>query len=160
MGAAVWRGPALRDILKACGVRPEAVEVWLGGADKPVLDATPPSAKASQSSGDGSRYHRGDRHEQYAPSATERISGAFDCPRLGRHLLDEASYHDRGQHEAAGQFLDEECLSRSSRLFPVDHPFKSQATEVSVPITAPIDDETAAEIIAYLASNYAVTKKP
>jgi hypothetical protein len=45
-------------------------------------------------------------------------------------------------------------------LFPVDHPFKSQATEVSVPITAPIDDETAAEIIAYLASNYAVTKKP
>ena len=26
MGAAVWRGPALRDVLKACGVRPEAVE--------------------------------------------------------------------------------------------------------------------------------------
>jgi hypothetical protein len=41
MGCAVWRGPALRDVLKACGVKAEAVEIWLGSADKPVMEATP-----------------------------------------------------------------------------------------------------------------------
>src|SRR5476649_250323 len=35
MGCAVWRGPTLRDVLKAAGVKTEALEVWLHGADKP-----------------------------------------------------------------------------------------------------------------------------
>jgi DMSO/TMAO reductase YedYZ molybdopterin-dependent catalytic subunit len=46
MGCAVWRGPALRDVLKAAGVKQDATEVWLGGADKPVLEATPPFRKS------------------------------------------------------------------------------------------------------------------
>ena len=46
MGCAVWRGPALRDVLKAAGVKPEALEVWINGADKPVMDATPPFRKS------------------------------------------------------------------------------------------------------------------
>jgi len=46
MGAAVWRGPALRDLLKASDVKPEALEVWLGGADTPVMEGTPPFRKS------------------------------------------------------------------------------------------------------------------
>jgi Oxidoreductase molybdopterin binding domain len=112
----VWRGPVLRDILKACGVRPEAVEVWLGGADKLVLDATPPFRKSIpiERAMDPDTIVAISMNNA-PPCSTERISGAFDRPRLGRHLLDEASHLDRGQHEAAGQFLDEECLPRSSR---------------------------------------------
>src|ERR1035438_8204142 len=38
MGCATWHGPRLRDVLARAGVKPEAVEIWLNGADQPVLD--------------------------------------------------------------------------------------------------------------------------
>lgn len=41
MGCATWHGPRLRDVLARAGVKPGAVEIWLAGADGPVLDATP-----------------------------------------------------------------------------------------------------------------------
>ena len=41
MGCATWRGPRLRDVLKAAGIKPEAVETWLNGVDEPVLPTTP-----------------------------------------------------------------------------------------------------------------------
>ena len=41
MGNAVWRGPRLRDVLAKAGVKQGAVEVWLNGADGPVLPTTP-----------------------------------------------------------------------------------------------------------------------
>lgn len=51
MGCATWSGPRLSDVLKAARVRPEAVEIWLGGADVapaaiPPLAATPPFRKS------------------------------------------------------------------------------------------------------------------
>jgi DMSO/TMAO reductase YedYZ molybdopterin-dependent catalytic subunit len=41
MGCASWHGPRLRDVLTRAGIKPEAVEIWINGADHPVLDATP-----------------------------------------------------------------------------------------------------------------------
>ena len=41
MGCATWRGPRLRDVLERSGIKTEAVEIWFGGADNPVLPATP-----------------------------------------------------------------------------------------------------------------------
>ena len=46
MGTAVWRGPRLKDVLDKAGVKPDAVEVWLNGADSPVLPTTPPFHKS------------------------------------------------------------------------------------------------------------------
>lgn len=46
MGNAVWRGVRLRDVLAKAGVKANAVEVALRGADGPVLDATPPFRKS------------------------------------------------------------------------------------------------------------------
>ncbi len=46
MGCAAWHGPRLRDVLKPAGIKPEAVEIWLGGADEPVLEATPAFRKS------------------------------------------------------------------------------------------------------------------
>jgi DMSO/TMAO reductase YedYZ molybdopterin-dependent catalytic subunit len=45
MGCAVWRGPALRDVLRVARIKPTALEVWVNGADKPVMDSTPPFRK-------------------------------------------------------------------------------------------------------------------
>jgi hypothetical protein len=41
MGCATWHGPKLRDVLARAGVKPEAVEIWFSGADRPVLPVTP-----------------------------------------------------------------------------------------------------------------------
>jgi sulfite dehydrogenase (cytochrome) subunit B len=45
-------------------------------------------------------------------------------------------------------------------VFLTPEAWKAEVTEMRSAFGAPIDDETAAEITAYLASNCAVTKKP
>jgi DMSO/TMAO reductase YedYZ molybdopterin-dependent catalytic subunit len=46
MGCALWKGARLKDVLSRAGVRAETVEVVVGGADRPVLDATPDFVKS------------------------------------------------------------------------------------------------------------------
>ena len=46
MGNAVWRGVRLKDVLAKAGLRKEAVELVLNGADGPVLDKTPDFVKS------------------------------------------------------------------------------------------------------------------
>lgn len=46
VGCATWHGPKLRDVLDRAGVKPEAVEVWFGGADVPVFPVTPEFRKS------------------------------------------------------------------------------------------------------------------
>jgi DMSO/TMAO reductase YedYZ molybdopterin-dependent catalytic subunit len=46
MGCARWRGARLRDILDRVGIRKEAIEIVLDGADGPVLDKTPDFVKS------------------------------------------------------------------------------------------------------------------
>jgi DMSO/TMAO reductase YedYZ molybdopterin-dependent catalytic subunit len=46
MGCARWRGARLRDILDEVGVKKDAVEIVLDGADGPVLDKTPDFVKS------------------------------------------------------------------------------------------------------------------
>jgi DMSO/TMAO reductase YedYZ molybdopterin-dependent catalytic subunit len=41
MGCATWRGPRLRDVLEKVGMKRDATEVWLDGADGPVMSTTP-----------------------------------------------------------------------------------------------------------------------
>ncbi len=41
MGCARWKGPRLKDLLDKAGLKKEAIEIVLGGADGPVTDKTP-----------------------------------------------------------------------------------------------------------------------
>ena len=46
VGCATWQGPRLRDVLARAGVKTEAVEIWLDGADQPSLPGTPEYRKS------------------------------------------------------------------------------------------------------------------
>lgn len=46
MGHAKWRGVRLRDVLNKAGIKKEALEIVMAGADGPVLDKTPPFVKS------------------------------------------------------------------------------------------------------------------
>jgi DMSO/TMAO reductase YedYZ molybdopterin-dependent catalytic subunit len=41
VGNALWKGVRLRELLRQAGLAADALEVWLSGADRPVLPATP-----------------------------------------------------------------------------------------------------------------------
>jgi DMSO/TMAO reductase YedYZ molybdopterin-dependent catalytic subunit len=46
MGNAIWKGVRLKDVLAKAGLKPEAIEIVLDGADGPVLDKTPKFTKS------------------------------------------------------------------------------------------------------------------
>ncbi len=46
MGNAVWTGVRMRDVLRKAGIRADAVEVVMDGADSPVIPATPDFQKS------------------------------------------------------------------------------------------------------------------
>ncbi|MCL2453430.1 MAG: molybdopterin-dependent oxidoreductase, partial [Alphaproteobacteria bacterium] len=46
MGCARWKGARLKDVLDLVGLKKDAVEITLGGADGPVLDTTPDLVKS------------------------------------------------------------------------------------------------------------------
>jgi len=46
MGNAVWRGVRLKDVLSAAGIKADALEVVMNGADHPPLEATPDFVKS------------------------------------------------------------------------------------------------------------------
>jgi DMSO/TMAO reductase YedYZ molybdopterin-dependent catalytic subunit len=46
MGNAIWKGVRLKDVLAKAGLKPEAIEIVLDGADGPVLDKTPKFLKS------------------------------------------------------------------------------------------------------------------
>ena len=46
MGNARWRGVRLKDVLAKSGVKKEALEVWLNGAETPIVDKTPDFVKS------------------------------------------------------------------------------------------------------------------
>jgi DMSO/TMAO reductase YedYZ molybdopterin-dependent catalytic subunit len=136
MGAAVWRGPRLKDVLDKAGVKPEAVEVWLSGADSPVLPTTPPFQKslpmdlamaddviiATSMNGKPLPHLNGFPARLVVPGWT-------------------ATYwmkHIRAIH-ISPKPLDSFWIKTAYRvpagMFPVDHQFSSQDTATSWPIT-------------------------
>lgn len=46
MGNARWRGVRLKDVLAKSGVKKDALEVWLNGAETPIVDKTPDFVKS------------------------------------------------------------------------------------------------------------------
>ena len=136
MGAAVWRGPRLKDVLDKAGVKPDAVEVWLNGADSPVLPTTPPFYKslpmaramaadviiATSMNGKPLPHLNGFPARLVVPGWTatywmKHIQAIHISPKPLDSFWIKAAYR-----VPAG-------------MFPVDHPFPSQDTATSWPIT-------------------------
>ena len=125
MGNARWRGVRLRDVLAKTGVRKEAVEVVLDGADTGVMAATPDFVK-SLPVWQGARREHADRlrDERRAVAALERLPGAARRARLDGHLLGEAADRDQRGRHALRRLLDEDGLprARGARSAPMHSP--------------------------------------
>jgi sulfite dehydrogenase len=136
MGAAVWRGPALRDVLKATGVKSEALEVWLGGADKPVMDGTPAFRKSipMEKAMDPNTIVAISMNNAPLPLLNGYPARLVVPGWVGTYWMKHLRTIEVSTAPLTN-FWMKNAYRVPAGMFPVDHPFKSQATETTVPIT-------------------------
>lgn len=136
MGCARWSGPALKDVLALAGVKPEAVEVWFGGADTVPMDTIP-------------RFHKSlPLQKAREPDTIVAVSmNNAPIPLLNgapaRLVVPGWTGTYWMKHlnsiQVSTKPLDNFWMKTAYRvpagMFPVQMPFTTQATETTVPIT-------------------------
>jgi DMSO/TMAO reductase YedYZ molybdopterin-dependent catalytic subunit len=136
MGCATWRGPRLRDVLAKAGVKPEAVEIWLNGADHPVLPATPDFRKClplSKAMADETIIATQMNQAPLPPLngyPARVVVPGWTSTYWMKHII---------EIEVSAKPLDNFWMAKAYRvpagMFPVEHPFESQNDKASWPIT-------------------------
>ena len=136
MGCAVWRGPALRDVLKAAGVKPDALEVWLGGADKPTLDEMPPYRKSLpvEKALDADTIVAIAMNNAPLPLLNGYPARLVAPGWAGTYWMKHLTMIDVSPAPLKN-FWMQTAYRVPAGLFPVERPFQSQATETTVPVT-------------------------
>jgi sulfite dehydrogenase len=136
MGCAVWRGPALRDVLNAAGVKPTALEVWLGGADKPVLDGTPPFRKSIPvgKSLDGDTIVAIAMNNAPLPLLNGYPARLVVPGWVGTYWMKHLTTIEVSSTPLTN-FWMKAAYRLPAGVFPVERPFRSQDAETTVPIT-------------------------
>jgi sulfite dehydrogenase len=136
MGNAVWRGPKLKDVLARVGAKAGAVEVWLDGADSPVLPTTPDFLKSLPM----------DKAMDDDTIIATTMNGA-PLPHLNGYPARvivpgwTATYWMKhvSNIQISTKPLDSFWIKTAYRvpanMFPVDHPFPSQDNQTNWPIT-------------------------
>jgi sulfite dehydrogenase len=136
MGCAMWRGPALRDVLNAAGLKPDALEVWLRGADKPPLESTPPFRKSipMEKALDGDTIVATAMNNAPLPLLNGYPARLIVPGWTGTYWMKHLTSIEVSTQPLAN-FWMKAAYRVPAGMFPVDHPFKSQVTEANVPIT-------------------------
>ena len=108
MGNARWKGARLKDVLDKVGLKKEAIEIVLNGADGPSLDKTPDFIKSIPvwKAMDDKTLIAYEMNGA-AAAALQRLPRAPRRAGLDRHLLDEARHLDQGRDQAGTRVLDE-----------------------------------------------------
>jgi sulfite dehydrogenase len=136
MGAAVWRGPALRDVLKVADVKAEALEVWLGGVDKPVMDVTPTFRKSIplEKAMDPNTIVAISMNNAPLPLLNGYPARLVVPGWVGTYWMKHLNTIEVSSTPLMN-FWMKSAYRVPAGMFPVDRPFKSQVTDTTVPIT-------------------------
>jgi sulfite dehydrogenase len=136
MGGAAWTGPRLKDVLAKVGVKAGAVEVWLDGADGPVLPTTPdflkslPMEKAMADEVIIATTMNGQTLPHLNGYPARVIVPGWTATYWMKHVT---------SIQVSTRPLDSFWMQKAYRvpagMFPVDHPFPSQDTPTAWPIT-------------------------
>ena len=136
MGCATWRGPRLRDVLAKAGVKPGAIEVWLDGADGPVLPTTPdfhkslPMDKAMSDDVIIATAMNGQTLPHLNGYPARVVVAGWTATYWMKHVS-----NIQLSAKPLDSFWMQKAYRVPSAMFPVDHPFPSQDNATSWPIT-------------------------
>lgn len=136
MGCATWHGPRLRDVLKAARVKPDAIEVWLDGADAPLMAGTPafrksiPIEKAMDDDTIVAIAMNGAPLPLLNGYPARLVVPGWTGTYWMKHLT-----RIEVSTKPLANFWMKTAYRVPAGMFPVKQPFASQATEANVPIT-------------------------
>jgi sulfite dehydrogenase len=149
MGNAVWRGPRLKDVLAKAGVKADAVEVWLDGADGPVLPSTPdfrkslPMDKAMADEVIIATSMNGQKLPHLNGYPARVVVPGWTATYWMKHVT---------SIQLSTKPLDSFWIQKAYRvpagMFPVDHPFPTQDNQTTWPITEMVVNSVVADPIA------------
>jgi DMSO/TMAO reductase YedYZ molybdopterin-dependent catalytic subunit len=136
MGCAVWRGPRLREVLKAAGLKPEALEVRFAGTDKPLMEGTPAFEKSLpiEKALDPDTIVAIAMNDAPLPLLNGNPARLVVPGWTGTYWMKHLTRIEVAI-EPLANFWMKAAYRVPAGMFPVDHPFRSQATETTVPIT-------------------------
>jgi DMSO/TMAO reductase YedYZ molybdopterin-dependent catalytic subunit len=136
MGCAVWRGPALHDVLNAAGVKSGASEVWIHGADKPALEATPAFRKSIpiDKALDAETIVAISMNNMPLPLLNGFPARLVVPGWTGTYWMKHLTNIEVSQAPLKN-FWMQAAYRVPAGLFPVEHPFTSQVTATTAPIT-------------------------
>jgi sulfite dehydrogenase (cytochrome) subunit A len=149
MGNAVWRGPRLKDVLAKVGVKPAAVEVWLDGADGPVLPTTPdfnkalPMDKAMADEVIIATSMNGKPLPHLNGYPARLIVPGWTATYWMKHIS-----HIQLSSKPLANFWIQKAYRVPAGMFPVDHPFPSQDNPTTWPITEMVVNSLVTDPIA------------
>jgi sulfite dehydrogenase (cytochrome) subunit A len=136
MGSAAWSGPRLKDVLAKVGVKSGAVEVWLDGADGPVLPTTPdfrkslPMDKALADEVIIATTMNGQKLPHLNGYPARIVVPGWTATYWMKHVTGI---------QLSTKPLDNFWMQKAYRvpagMFPVDHPFPTQDNQTAWPIT-------------------------
>ncbi|HEY2621432.1 MAG TPA: molybdopterin-dependent oxidoreductase [Acetobacteraceae bacterium] len=136
MGCATWRGPRLKDLLGKSGVKASAVEVWLDGADGPVLPTTPdfhkslPMDKAMSDDVIIATTMNGQPLPHLNGYPARIVVAGWTATYWMKHVT-----NIQVSTRPLDSFWMQKAYRVPSGMFPVDHPFTSQDNASTWPIT-------------------------
>jgi sulfite dehydrogenase len=136
MGGATWSGPRLKDVLAKVGMKAGAAEVWLNGADGPVLPTTPdfrkslPMDKALSDEVIIATSMNGQNLPHLNGYPARVIVPGWTATYWMKHVNDI---------QISTKPLDNFWMQKAYRvpagMFPVDRPFPTQDNQTTWPIT-------------------------
>jgi sulfite dehydrogenase (cytochrome) subunit A len=148
MGCATWRGPRLKDVLAKAGVKAGAVEVWLDGADSPVLPTTPdfhkslPLDKAMSDDVIVATTMNGEPLPHLNGYPARVVVPGWTATYWMKHLTGVQL-----SSKALDSFWMQKAYRVPAGMFAVDQPFPSQDTATTWPITDMVVNSVVADPI-------------
>jgi DMSO/TMAO reductase YedYZ molybdopterin-dependent catalytic subunit len=136
VGCAAWRGPRLSEVLRAVRAKPNALEIWLGGADTPSQPGLPPYRKSLPLSKamDDDTIIAVTMNGAPLPLLNGYPARLVVPGWVGAYWIKHLN-----SIQISSVPLGNVWMKAAERvpagLFPVRLPFTSQATETSVPVT-------------------------
>jgi sulfite dehydrogenase (cytochrome) subunit A len=149
MGNAVWRGPRLKDVLAKAGVKAGALEVWLDGADGPVLPTTPdfykslPMDKAMSDEVIIAMSMNGKPLPHLNGYPARVVVPGWTATYWMKHVTSIQL-----STKALDSFWIQKAYRVPAAMFPVEHPFPSQDNNATWPITDMVVNSVVADPIA------------
>jgi DMSO/TMAO reductase YedYZ molybdopterin-dependent catalytic subunit len=149
MGGAVWGGPRLRDVLAKAGVKAGALEVWLDGADGPVLTTTPdfqkslPMDKALADETIIALTMNGKPLPHMNGYPARVVVPGWTATYWMKHIS-----NIQISSKPLENFWIKTAYRVPANMFPVEHPFASQNNATAWPITEMVVNSLIADPIA------------